>query len=163
MTKDIIIECLVEGGKATGGPPIGPALGPTGVPIMTVVTEINNTTSQYEGMKVPVRIIVHPDDKTFTLEIKTPPASALIFKEIGAEKGSAKPNEDKAGNLTIEQAISVAKAKRSSLYAKGLKNQVKTILGTCVSAGVTVEGKDPREVQKAIDRGEYDDALKEEA
>jgi large subunit ribosomal protein L11 len=161
MAKDVIINCLVEGGKASGGPPLGPALGPTGLNIMAVVNKINEMTAQYEGMKCPVTVIVHPDTKSFDVNIKTPPASALLIKEAKAEGGSGKPNTEKAGNITLEQVIKVTKLKRDILYAKTLKKAVKTVLGTAVPCGLTVEGKDPREIQKAIDKGEYDDALKE--
>ena len=163
MTKDVIINCLVEGGKASGGPPLGPALGPTGLNIMSVVQKINEKTAQYEGMKCPVTVIVHPDTKTFDVTIKTPPASALLIKEAKAEGGSGKPNTEKIGNLSLEQVIKIAKMKRDAIYAKTLKKATKTVLGTAVTCGLTVEGKDPREIQKAIDRGEYDDAFKEES
>jgi large subunit ribosomal protein L11 len=112
-------------------------------------------------MKCPVTVTVHPDTKSFDVSVKTPPASALMIKEVKAEGGSGKPNTEKIGNLTMEQAIKVAKMKRSVLYSKTLKKAVKTILGTAVTCGLTVEGKDPREVQKAIEKGEFDDVLKE--
>ncbi len=161
MGKDVIINCLVEGGKASGGPPLGPALGPTGINIMSVVQKINELTGEYEGMKCPVTVLVHPDTKTFDVKVKTPPASALLIKEAKAEGGSAKPNTEKAGNLTFDQVVKVAKMKREVIYAKTLKTATKTVLGTAVTCGITVEGKDPREIQKAIDKGEFDEALKE--
>ncbi|OLS13736.1 MAG: 50S ribosomal protein L17 [Promethearchaeota archaeon CR_4] len=161
MAKDVIINCLVEGGKASGGPPLGPALGPTGINIMSVVQKINELTGDYEGMKCPVTVTVHPDTKSFDVSVKTPPASALMIKEVKAEGGSGKPNAEKVGNLTMEQAIKVAKMKRNVLYAKTLKKAVKTVLGTAVTCGLTVEGKDPRDIQKAIDKGDYDDIFKE--
>ncbi len=161
MAKDVIINCLVEGGKASGGPPLGPALGPTGLNIMQVVQKINDLTAEYAGMKCPVTVIVHPDTKTFDVKVKTPPASALLIKEAKAEGGSAKPNAEKIGNLTLDQVIKVAQKKREVIYAKTLKTATKTVLGTAITCGLTVEGKDPREIQKAIDKGEYDDAFKE--
>ncbi len=161
MGKDVVINCLVEGGKASGGPPLGPALGPTGINIMSVVQKINEMTGEYEGMKCPVTVIVHPDAKTFDVNIKTPPASALLIKEAKAEGGSAKPNAEKIGNLTLDQVIKVAQKKREVIFAKSLKAATKTVLGTAVTCGLTVEGKDPREIQKAIDKGEYDEAFKE--
>ena len=150
------IEALVEGGKASAGPPLGPALGPLGVNIMQIINKINDKTKQFDGMKVPVKVIVNPKTKDFEIEVGTPPASSLIFKELGLEKGSGSAGTHKIGNLTIDQAIKVAKMKYDNLLGKELKQKTKEVIGTCVSIGVTVEGKKPQEIQKAIDDGEFD-------
>lgn len=150
------IEALVEGGKASAGPPLGPALGPMGVNIMQIISAINEKTKDFEGMKVPVKVIVNPKTKDFEIKVGTPPASALILDQLGAEKGSGAPSTHKIGDLTVDQAIKVAKMKYDNLLGSGLKEKTKEIIGTCVSLGVTVEGKDPREIQKIIDNGEYD-------
>jgi large subunit ribosomal protein L11 len=150
------IEALVDGGKASAGPPLGPALGPLGVNIMQVINTINEKTKQFEGMKVPVKVIIDPKTKEFDIEVGTPPASSLIFKELGVEKGSGSAGTHKIGNLTIDQAIKIAKMKHDNLLGKELKQKTKEIIGTCVSIGVTVEGKKPAEIQKAIDENEYD-------
>ncbi|UCD12874.1 MAG: 50S ribosomal protein L11 [Thermoplasmatales archaeon] len=150
------IETLVEGGKASAGPPLGPALGPMGVNIMQVINTINDKTKEFEGMKVPVKVIIDPVTKNFEIEVGTPPATSLILNELGQEKGSGSPSKHKIGNITIDQAIKVAKMKFGSLLGKDLKDKTKEIIGTCVSMGVTVEGKNPKEIQKAINGGEYD-------
>jgi len=150
------IKALVEGGKASAGPPLGPALGPLGVNIMQIINTINDKTKQFDGMKVPVKVIVDPKTKNFEIEVGTPPAASLILKELGAEKGSGAPSTHKIGDLTIEQAVKVAKMKYDNLLGKELKQKTKEIIGTCVSLGVTVEGKKPQEIQKEIDEGEYD-------
>jgi len=150
------VEALVEGGKASAGPPLGPALGPMGVNIMQIINTINEKTKSFEGMKVPVKVIIDTKTKDFEIEVGTPPASSLILNEIGAEKGSGKPSTHRIGNLTIEQAIKVAKMKYDNLLGKELKQKTKEIIGTCVTMGVTVEGKKPQETQKAMDAGEYD-------
>jgi large subunit ribosomal protein L11 len=150
------IEALVEGGKASAGPPLGPALGPLGVNIMEVIKVINEKTKHFEGMKVPVKVIVDPKTKKFEIQVGTPPASALILKELKAEKGSGAPSTHKIGNLTIDQVIKIAKMKYEGLLGKDLKSKAKEIIGTCVSMGVKVEGRDPKEIQKAIDAGEFD-------
>jgi len=150
------IEALVEGGKATAGPPLGPALGPLGVNIMQVINTINEKTKQFAGMKVPVKVIVDPKTKQFEVEIGTPPATALILKEVGAEKGSGSPKSKKVGNLSMDQIIKIAKMKYDALLGKDLKSKVKEIVGSCVSVGVTVDGKSPKEIQKEIDKGTYD-------
>lgn len=154
------IDALVDGGKATAGQPLGPALGPLGVNIMQVVNAINDKTKVFEGMRVPVSVLVDPVTKKFDIVVGTPPASALILKQIGVEKGSGLPHSTKVGNLTIEQAVQVAKQKEGSLLGKSLKMRVKEVMGTCVSMGVTVEGLDPRAAQKKVDAGEFDARIK---
>lgn len=154
------VEALVEGGKATPGQPLGPALGPLGVNIVQVVNAINDKTKVFEGMRVPVTILIDSTTKKFDIVVGTPPASALILKQIHAEKGSGTPHSNKVGDLTIEQAVQVAKQKGDSLLGKTLKHRVKEIMGTCVSMGVTVEGMDPREAQKKVDAGEFDARIK---
>ncbi len=150
------VDLIVAGGQATAGPPLGPALGPLGINIMAVVTKINELTKNYAGMKVPVKISVNPEDKTFEVTVGTPTASALLVAELKVEKGSGTPNTAKIGNLTVEQIIRIAKIKQPQLLSKTLKGATKEMMGTCVSIGVTIEGKDPREVQKEIDAGTHD-------
>lgn len=160
-TKPIIVEAMVEGGKASGGPPIGPALGPTGVNIFQVVTKINEVTEAYAGLKVPVKITVNPNDKSFTVDVGTPPTSALILKEIGQPKGSGEPNTNIIGNLTIDQLKSVAKGKASDISALSMKSAALIVSGTCVSMGVTVEGKTAKEFQQEVKDGVWDSQLDE--
>ena len=156
MADKKIVELLVSGGQATGGPPLGPALGPLGINLVAVVTKINELTKDYAGMKVPVKISVDTEEKTFDVTVGTPTASALIVAELKIEKGSGTPNTVKVGNLSMEQMVRIAKIKRPELLAPTLKKATKEMLGTCVSLGVTVEGKDPREVQKDVDAGTYE-------
>jgi large subunit ribosomal protein L11 len=150
------IRALVEGGKASAGPPLGPALGPLGVNIMNIINTINEKTKQFDGMKVPVKVIVDPKTKNFEIEVGTPPAASLILNELNLEKGSGSAGTHKIGNLTLEQAVKVAKMKHDNLLGRELKQKTKEIIGTCVSIGITVEGKKPREIQKLIDEGKYD-------
>ncbi len=150
------IEVLVEGGRASPGPPLGPALGPMGVNVVQVVAKINEKTKAYEGMKVPVKVLIDPKTKTFEIKVGTPPTSSLLVKEIKAEKGSGAPNTLKVGNITIEQAIKVANMKQDSLMGKDLKMRVLEVIGVCVSSGITVEGKEPKAIQKEIKEGKWD-------
>ena len=150
------IKALVDGGKASAGPPLGPALGPLGVNIMQIINTINDKTKQFDGMKVPVKVIIDPKTKDFEIEVGTPPATSLILKELGLEKGSGSAGTHKVGDLTVDQAIKVAKMKYDNLLGKELKQKTKEIIGTCVSVGISVEGKTPQEIQKAIDEGEFD-------
>ena len=154
------VEALVEGGKATPGPPLGPALGPLGVNIPKIIQEINEKTKNFGGMKVPVKIMVDPKTKSFEISVGTPPASALILKEVGVEKGSGKSKETKTGNLTMEQVKKIVEMKKGSLLGINTKNMAKEVVGTCVSMGVTVEGKEPKEVLKEINEGKHDEVLK---
>ena len=98
------IKVLVEGGKATAAPPLGPALGPAGVNIGQVVAEINKKTADFKGMKVPVKVTVK-GDKSFTISVGTPPVSALVKKAAGIEKGASNPLADKVDDLKVEQII----------------------------------------------------------
>ena len=157
MVDKKIVDLLVSGGQATAGPPLGPALGPLGINTMAVVTKINELTKDYAGMKVPVKVAVDVENKTFEVTVGTPTASALIMSELKIEKGSGTPNTAKVGDLTMEQVVRIAKVKRPQLLASTLKGAAKEMLGTCISMGVTVEGKDPREVQKEIDAGGYEE------
>lgn len=152
-----MVELLISGGEATAGPPLGPALGPLGVNTMAVVNQINELTKDYAGMKVPVKVIVDLENKTFEVTVGTPTASALIVSELKIEKGSGTPNTEKVGDLTMEQVVRIAKMKRPELLAHTLKGASKEMLGTCLSMGVTVEGKDPRQVQEEIDAGKYEE------
>ncbi|MDO8871012.1 MAG: 50S ribosomal protein L11 [Methanobacteriaceae archaeon] len=158
MAKDTV-EILIEGGKATPGPPLGPAIGPLGINMMQVVEQINNKTSDFAGMKVPVKIIVDSSTKEFEIEIGTPPTTALIMDELNIEKGSQDPGMDKVADLSVEQALKVARMKFDTLLANDYKHGAKEVMGTCVSMGITVDGKDPREAQKEVDQGTYDDIL----
>jgi large subunit ribosomal protein L11 len=154
-----IVEALVNGGQATAGPPLGPALGPLGVNVLAIVNKINEITKDYSGMKVPVKISVNTENKEFEVSVGTPTASALLVSELGVTKGSGTPNTQKIGDLSMEQMVKIAKMKGADVLARDLKAAVKEILGTSVSMGVTVEGKDPRAVQKEIDEGKHDALL----
>ncbi len=158
-TSKKTVEAIVAGGQATAGPPLGPALGPLGVNVLSIVNKINEVTKDYAGMKVPVKITVDQETKEFEVTVGTPTTSALIVSELKIEKGSGTPNTQKVGNLSLDQIVRIAKMKQSELLAPTLKLAVKEIMGSCVSLGVTVEDKDPREVQKEIDEGKHDAAL----
>lgn len=156
------VEALVEGGKATAAPPLGPALGPLGVNIGRVVAEINKKTESFKGMQVPVKVIVDSGTKEFEITVGTPPASSLLKKEAGLEKGSSNPLADKVADLKIEQIIKIAKMKESSLLGKDLKNKIKEIIGTCQSMGILVEGVPAPEASEQVNQGRFDKEIKEE-
>ena len=150
---DVVINGLIEGGKATGGPPFGPALGPLGVNVNNIIAEINAKMKAFEGIKVPVKVTVNPTTKAFTVEVGSPPTSALILKELGLPKGSGK-KEEIAGNITLEQVKKVAKSKENGMYGNTFADKVKQVLGTCKSMGVKCENENPKVIIKKIDSGE---------
>jgi len=148
-----VVEALVSGGKASAGPPLGPALGPLGVNVAQVVAKINDLTKDLNGMQVPVKIKVRSRTE-FDIEVGTPPTSALILKELALEKGSA--DKTVVGNLSMEQVIKVANIKRKSLLSKTIKNAASEVIGTAGTLGVTVDGLSSREAQMAVVSGKYD-------
>ncbi|NYT01630.1 MAG: 50S ribosomal protein L11 [Methanosarcinales archaeon] len=151
-----VVEALVAGGKASAGPPLGPALGPLGVNVAAVVAKINELTSDLNGMQVPVKIKVKSRTE-FDIEVGTPPTSALILKEVGIEKGSG--NSGVVGDIKMDQIIKIAGIKKKSLLSKSLKSSVSEIVGTCGTMGITVEGMGFKEARNAIIAGKYDEML----
>lgn len=151
------VSTMVEGGKATTGPPIGPALGPLGLNLGQIIKEINEKTKAFDGMQVPVTVTVtNPDTKTYEIDVGIPPTSALLKKEIGIAKGASMRKEAIAGNATIDQVKKVAEAKIEKMMSEDLKAAVLEVLGTCVSLGVNVEGKHPKEIQTLIKNGQME-------
>lgn len=146
---------LIEGGKASAGPPLGPALGPLGVNIKEIVESINEKTKEFAGMQVPVKISV--DKEKIDIKIGTPPTTALLKKELGLIKVKRESVEDYAGDISLTKIIEIAKKKKDRMLAVSLKKACKEIIGTCVSMGVKVEGKNPKQMQKDIEEGMYDE------
>ena len=157
MAKETI-DSLVDGGNASAGPPLGPALGPTGVNIGKVIAAINEKTADYKGMKVPVKVIIDTDKKDFEIKIGSPPASSLLKKEAGLELGTkdGKPIAD----IEFAQLLKVTNMKRDALLANDLKAAVKEIAGTCVTVGLTIDGLSPKQFIASVNEGKYDNQLK---
>lgn len=151
--SEVIINGLIEGGKATGGPPFGPALGPLGVNIAAIVADINKKTAAFSGIKVPVKVIVDPVSKSYKVEVGMPPTSALILKEIGVANG-AKAKDEVVGNITLEQVKKIAKSKESKLFGTTEAQRVNQVLGTCKSMGVNCENENPKVIIARINSGE---------
>ena len=149
------IEVLVDGGQGHSRTAARPSAGPDGINVVQVVQKINEKTKAFAGMKVPVKITINAN-KTFDIKVGTPPTSALLFKELGVEKGSGAPKATKAGDITMEQAVKVSEMKKDSLMGKDQKHRAKEVIGTCVSCGITVEGKEPKDILKEIDEGKWD-------
>ena len=142
MAKKIVgyVKLQVPAGKANPSPPIGPALGQRGLNIMEFCKAFNAQTQGMEpGLPIPVVITAYAD-KSFTFVMKTPPATVLIKKAAGVQKGSAKPHTDKVGSITKAQAEEIAKAKMKDLTAADLDAATRTVAGSARSMGITVEG-----------------------
>ena len=133
-----IVKLAIDAGKATPAPPIGPALGQHGVPIMDFCKEFNARTTKMEGNVIPVVLTVY-EDRTFTFVTKTPVSTHLIKKALKLSKGSAVPNKDKVGKLTKAQIEETAKEKMADLNTKDINQAIKVITGTAKSMGVEVE------------------------
>ncbi len=155
-----VVEALVPGGKASAGPPLGPALGPLGVNVAQVVARINELTKDLNGMQVPVKVKVKSRTE-FEVEVGTPPTSALILKEIGVEKGTG--DKTVIGNLSMEQVVKIANIKKKGLLSKNLRNAAREIIGTAESLGATVDGMPAKEAQQAVASGKYDEILEAKA
>ena len=161
---NVTVNAMIDGGKATPAPPLGPALAPTGVNVGMVVAQINEKTKAFAGMQVPVTVVVDKATRTFEITVGTPPMSSLIKKEIGIKEPVKEELGVKGkkviGNITIEQAVKVAKMKTDATLAKTLKAQVAELMGSCLSLGVTVEGLNAKEAIQKLKAGEYDAKLK---
>jgi len=153
MPEKISVEAMVAGGQATAGPPLGPSLGPLGVNVGEIITEINSLTKDFSGMRVPVSVIVDTETKQFEVKVGTPTTAALLAKEASAEKGSAGGWKQPVADLSLVKVVSVSKAKMASSKRKDLKAHVLQTLGTCASMGITVDGKSPKEVIGMIKSG----------
>ncbi|GAB4219255.1 MAG: 50S ribosomal protein L11 [Candidatus Microgenomates bacterium] len=140
MAKKVktIIKLNLPAGEATPAPPVGPALGQHGIPIMDFIKEYNARTAKLKGQVIPAVITVY-EDRSFTFITKLPPVAAMIKKKLGLQKGSGKPNTEKVGKLTKAQLEEIAKEKMADLNANDLEAAKKIIAGTARSMGVEVE------------------------
>lgn len=160
---EITINLLVEGGKASGGPPLGTQVGPLGVNVQKIVEEINSKTKDFTGITVPVKVTVVRETKAYRIEVGTPSVASLIKKEVGIEKGAkaeAGQRPAPAGDIKLAQIVRIAKLKSGSMTAASLKTAVLSVIGTCCSVGVTVEGEDPKTAAKKVKKGVYDEMLR---
>ncbi|ACK69474.1 ribosomal protein L11 [Gloeothece citriformis PCC 7424] len=140
MAKKIvaIIKLALPAGKANPAPPVGPALGQHGVNIMAFCKEYNGKTSDQVGMVIPVEISVF-EDRSFTFVLKTPPASVLIRKAAGVERGSNEPNKKNVGSITQDQLREIAQTKMPDLNANDIEAAMKIVAGTARNMGISVK------------------------
>ena len=133
-----IVKLQIPAGKATPAPPVGPALGSTGVNIMQFVKEFNDKTASQAGLIIPVVITIY-QDRSFDFVLKTPPAAVLIKKACGIESGSGKPNRQKVAKISKEEVRKIAELKMPDLNAGSIEAAMSMVAGTARSMGVTVE------------------------
>lgn len=153
------VSALVTGGEANAGPPLGPALGPLGINVLAVVNEINSKTKDYAGMKVPIKVEVDTDTKTFTIDVGVPPTAMLILKEAGVQKGSGTAGKNNVGNISMDSVVKIARLKLGDTYARGIKSAAKEVIGAAQSIGITIEGKNPKEIIKEVEDGRWNNKL----
>lgn len=156
------IKLLVEGGNMKPGPALSQKLGPAGINLNQVIQKVNDATKNFNGLKVPVELDVDVSTKDFNVKVFSPPVSELLKRELGIEKGSGAQKKLQSANASIEQIISVAKTKLPNLLCKDLKSAVKTVIGTCASLGVLIEGMPASEIGHKIDGGKFHKEIEEE-
>ena len=152
----MIIKLLIDGGDMKPGPAVAQQLGPLGINIGKVIADINSSTKDFKGVKVPVELDVNEKTKTFVIRVSSPPTSELLKKELKIEKGTKDHKASIVGNAAIEEIIKVTKIKYPNMLEKNMKNAVKSVLGTSRSIGILVENKDPREITTEVSQGKYD-------
>tara|TARA_Y100000310_G_C20543434_1_gene744433 strand:- start:137 stop:811 length:675 start_codon:yes stop_codon:yes gene_type:complete len=150
------VKMIVEGGNMKPGPAVSQQLGPMGINLGKVMSDVNEATKDFKGMKVPIELDVDAKTKDFTVEVFSPPVSELLKKELGIEKGSGEAGKNKCGNISIERVINIAKTKLPNLLAKDLKKGTKLVVGSCVSLGILIDNKEAKEIIEDIDSGKYD-------
>ncbi|MBI2672199.1 50S ribosomal protein L11 [Candidatus Woesearchaeota archaeon] len=153
------MDLIVEGGKASITPQMAQTLGPMKINMSEVIKNINERTSNFAGVKVPVKLTIDSGTKQVDIGVGSPPVSELVKKELNMEKGSGIPQKDIKGNISIEQVIKIADMKKESMYLDKLKPAVKNVIGSCNSLGVYVEGKRAKEAMKDIVKGVFDNEI----
>lgn len=140
MAKKVlaVIKLQCPGGQATPAPPVGPALGQHGLNIMEFCKAFNTKTADQQGLLIPAVITVY-GDRSFTFELKTPPAAVLLKKAAGCDKGSGTPNKEKVANVTMAQVKEIARLKQADLNAASLEAACSMIAGTARSMGFTID------------------------
>ena len=156
------VKLIVDGGKMQPGPAVAQQLGPMGINLGKVISDVNTATQGFSGMKVPVEIDVNSKTKSFTISGFSPPVAELIKKELAIVKGSGQPNNIKVGNIAFERLVAIAKMKSADMLAKDLKAAIKLIVGSCVSLGALIDNKEPKEIEIDIDSGKYEKEIKNE-
>lgn len=158
----VTIKLLVDGGAMKPGPAVAQQLGPMGINMGKVISDINEATKDFKGMQVPVNLDVDAQTKDFTIKVLSPPISAILKKEAGIETASGARLKMQSANLSIEQVISATKQKYPNMLAKDFKGAFLSVLGSVMSLGILIESKDPQEIIEEVKQGKYDKEIKEQ-
>jgi large subunit ribosomal protein L11 len=153
------IKLLVEGGAMKPGPALSQKIGPLGLNLGKIISEVNKATSEFKEIKVPVTLNIDTKTKNFTVKVSTPPTSELLKKEFSIQKGSPQPNNIKTANASMEHIVKIAKIKQDDMLVESFKAAVKSVVGSCNSLGILVESKEPKIIMKEIEEGVYDDII----
>jgi large subunit ribosomal protein L11 len=158
----VTIKLLVDGGAMKPGPAVAQQLGPMGINMGKVISDINEATKDFKGMQVPVNLDVDAQTKDFTIKVLSPPISAILKKEAGIETASGARLKMQSANLSIEQVISATKQKYPNMLAKDFKGAFLSVLGSVMSIGLLIESKDPQEIIEEVKQGKYDKEISEQ-
>ena len=158
----VLIKLLVEGGKMTPGPAVAQQLGPMGINLGKVISDINTATLEFKGVTVPVHLDIDSKTKKINIKVLSPPTSELIKKELKIEKASGARLKQKVGNLAIEQVVSISKVKHKNMLSNNFTSTVKSVIGTCQALGVLIENKEASEILAEMKEGKYKDIIESE-
>lgn len=156
----MIIKIIAEGGSMKPNPALAQKMGPLGINMGKIISDVNSSTKKFAGMKIPVVLDINTNTKEVKVEVQQPSTAELLKKEFGILKGSSQPQKFKTANSSIEQIIKIAKEKQG--LEKSLKSAVRTVVGACRSMGILIESKEPEIVTDEIGKGVYDDAISQE-
>jgi len=163
------IKVIVQGGKANPAPPLGPSLAAAKVDTAKVIDAINEKTKDFNGMEVPVTVNIDPKTKEFEISVGTPSLTALVRKELNVKTLAKSPfnvykkdevTEEFKDSLKFEQVVKITRMKMNDIKTDDLKKAVKQVVAFCVSSGVYIEDKKPKEIIKEIDEGKWDEKIK---
>ena len=154
-----VIKLLVEGANMTPGPAVAQQLGPMGINLGKVISDVNAATQEFKGVTLPVHLTVNPETKEVQIKVLSPPTSELIKKELEISKASGARLKQRVGNFAIEQVISIAKAKHDSMLSNDFLSTIKSVLGTCQALGVLVENKEIKEIMQEIKDGKFTEEI----
>jgi large subunit ribosomal protein L11 len=154
------LKLLVDGGSMKPGPAVAQKLGPMGINMGKVISDVNLATKEFSGMQVPVVLEIDKKTKNYEIKVLSPPISQMIKKELNLETGSGARRKFIAGNISFEQIISVAKKKQPNMLTKNLLSAVHSTIGSCLSLGILIDNKDPKEIIQDLKQGKYDKEIK---
>lgn len=157
------IKLLIDAGNMKPGPAIAQKLGPIGINMGKVISDVNTATKDFKGMKLPVELNINEKTKDFTVKTFSPPTAELLKKDLKLEKGSGEHKKIKVGNASIEDVIKITKIKYPEMLQKEFKSAVKSVLGTCASIGIFVENEEPNELIQKIDTGKFEKEINEQS